>query len=139
MKGNITKIEKYWMDSLAHLQVLYCRPSFKTKVEVEWVDDMLHYKRPLNGANEAADEDQKNFTEENLPLDRTADLMVYMVKDNTENANKENDTIGRAFLGAACNDPTARRNAYSINEWNVHTHYFGGVRYTFSNFCFEKI
>ena len=137
MKGNVTKIEKYWMDALAHLQVLYCRPSFKTKVEVEWVDDMLHYKRSLNGANEAVDEDQKNFTFENLK-NSNADLVVYMALDNTTTANTKDDTIGRAFLGAACNE-NSRRNAYSVNEWNEHTHYFGGVSYTFYKFFFEKM
>ena len=139
MKGDIKAIERYWMYALVHLQVLYCHPSFETLVEVEWVDDILHYKRNIaGGANNDPTEDEKNFTEENL-ADGKADLMVYMAIDNTDNANQKDDTIGRAGLGRACNNATwARRTARSVTEWNEHTNYFGGVSFSFSKFLFEK-
>ena len=145
MKGDITAIEKYWLRAQAHLQALFCLPSFNTKVEIERVDDIKHFKRTVHGANEDVTEEQKNvteerkkFTEENL--DGNADLLVYMAKDNTPNANQPGDTIGRAYHRAACNNDTMiRRNAHSITEWNEHTHYFGGVSYTFYKFFFEKM
>ena len=139
MKGDIKAIERYWMNALAHLQVLFCQPSFTTKVEIEWVDDVLHYKRDITGgANKDPTEDEKKFTEDNL-ADGKADLMVYMAIDNTDNANQQGDIIGRAGLGKACRN-TTRGNPFarSVNEWNEHTHYFGGVSYTFSKFLFEK-
>ena len=137
MKGDIAAIEKYWVRAQAHLQALFCLPSFNTKVEIERVDDIKHFKRTLNGANEDVTEEQKNvteerkdFTEENL--DGNADLLVYMAVDNTENANKPEDTIGRAWYQAACStNRTIRRNAHSVTEWNEHTHYFGGVSYLY--------
>ena len=113
------------------MQNLFCHPSFITKVELEWVDDIKYYNAIVNGANEAATPELEKFTEQNLPELDKADLMVYMTKDNTENANGKGDTIGRAHYRAAC-DPSVRKKAHSINEWNIHTHYFGGVSFLFS-------
>ena len=109
------------------MQSLFCHESFVTKVEIEWVrDTLLHYNQIVNGANDAATEEMENFTEENLSKTDDADLMVYMTRDSTGNANLAGDVIGRAHYQAACNQ-SLRRKAHSINEWNEHTHYFGGV------------
>ena len=105
--GQHLKVEDYWNAALPHLQAHYCHSTLGTKIKIETIGFKYYEDRDFTATPKNM-RIMKGPTAEDIG---TADLMVYMCHDTSEN-----DTIvGYAYGDAICGDQDEIK--LSINEW----------------------
>jgi len=107
--GSSAKAQSYIKSAITHTQVFYCHSSLGTKIALQIVGDIKHYKGKSLQASVAKLQEMMSTTVADLG---TADLMVYM--------GTETDlwgVVGIAYGSTVCDHSSGNKYKQSINEW----------------------
>ena len=92
--GGASKVEKYIAALWVHVQAYYCHPSLTSKVLVERMPGIKHYK-----GKDLSDRKLSKMKKETVNDLDGADLMLYM----SGNCNRCSTGGGKAYKGSVCN------------------------------------